>query len=120
MEALTETGEFTTKDLREINCCRIYLRVVFYISDISTFNGKEITAWARKGRQDGGMKSTWACTVQQQPTSWKAWKLALEYLAPGGCVMPQLGEWIEQHHQQSEWYLSSDHIILYHHSNGTW
>jgi hypothetical protein len=49
MEALTETGEITAKDLREINCCRIYLRV-FYISHISTFNGQEITAWARKVR----------------------------------------------------------------------
>jgi hypothetical protein len=39
MEALTETGEFTAKDLIEINCCRIYIRV-FYISDISTFNGQ--------------------------------------------------------------------------------
>jgi hypothetical protein len=38
MEALTETGNFSAKDLREFNCCRIYLRV-FYIFDISTFNG---------------------------------------------------------------------------------
>jgi hypothetical protein len=97
---------------------RIRFLRVFYISYISTFNGQEITAWARS--RDGGRKSTWAWPVQQRPTSWKAWKLALKYLAPDGCVVPKLGEWLEQHHQQSEWYLDSDHNILYHHSNGTW
>jgi hypothetical protein len=49
MEALTETGDFAAKDLREINRCRIYLRV-FYTFNISTFNGQEIAAWERKGR----------------------------------------------------------------------
>jgi hypothetical protein len=53
MEALTETGDFLAKDLREINRCRINLRV-FYIYDVSTFNGQEIAAWTRKGRRDGG------------------------------------------------------------------
>jgi hypothetical protein len=51
MEALTETGDFSAKDLKDINCCRIYLRV-FYISDISTLNGQGITAWTWKGRRD--------------------------------------------------------------------
>jgi hypothetical protein len=59
MGALTETGDFSAKNLREINRCRIYLRV-FYISDISTFNGQEIASWARKERRYGGRKSTWA------------------------------------------------------------
>jgi hypothetical protein len=61
IEALTETGACSAKNLREINRCRIYLRV-FYISDISTFNGQEITAWARKARRkeevDLGMTSS--------------------------------------------------------------
>jgi hypothetical protein len=39
MEALTETGDFSAKDLKEINRCGIYLQV-FYISDISTLNGQ--------------------------------------------------------------------------------
>jgi hypothetical protein len=39
---------------------------------------------------------------------------------PDGCVVPQLGDWLEQHHQHSEWYLDSEHNILYHHINGTW
>jgi hypothetical protein len=79
---------FFTKDLKDINRCRIYLRV-FYISDISTLDGQGITAWSQKGRQDGGRKSSWARPVQQRPTSCKAWKLALKYLASDGCVVPQ-------------------------------
>jgi hypothetical protein len=106
MEALTETDEFSAKDLKEINRCRIYLRV-FYISDISTHDGQRITDWARKGRRDGGRKSSWAWPVQQRPTSWKAWKLALNSLAPDVCVVLQLGDWLEHHHQQSEWYLDA-------------
>jgi hypothetical protein len=118
MEALTETEEFSAKDLKDINRCRIYLQV-FYISDISTHDGQGITDWARKGRRDGGRKSSWAWPVQQRPTSWKAWELALDYLAPDGYVVPQLGDWLEQHHQHSEWYLDAEHNILYHHSTGT-
>jgi hypothetical protein len=40
MEALTETEEFTATELKEINQCRIYLRV-FYISDIASHTGQE-------------------------------------------------------------------------------
>jgi hypothetical protein len=118
MESLTETEEFSAKDLKKINRCRIYLRV-FYISDISTHDGQQTTDWARKGRRDAARNSSWAWPVQQRPTSCKAWKLALKYLSPAGCVVSQLGDWLEQHHQQSEWQLDAEKNILYHHSNGT-
>jgi hypothetical protein len=59
MKALTETYEFSAKDLKEINRCRIYLQV-FFISDISTHDGQLITDWERKGRRDRGRKSSWA------------------------------------------------------------
>jgi hypothetical protein len=81
MESLTEAEEFTATELKEINRCRIYLRV-FYISDIASHDGQGIAEWARKGRRDAGRKLSWAWPVQQRPTSWKAWKLALDHLAP--------------------------------------
>jgi hypothetical protein len=59
MEALTETEEFTAKELKERNRCRIYLRV-FYISDIASHDGQGTTDWARKGRRDVGRKLSWA------------------------------------------------------------
>jgi hypothetical protein len=92
METLNETEEFTAKELKYINRCRIYLRV-FYISDIATHDGQRIKDWERKGRRFAGRKLSWAWLVQQRSTSWKVWKLALEYLAPDGCVIPQLGDW---------------------------
>jgi hypothetical protein len=89
METLTDAEEFSAKDLKDINRCRMYLRVL-YISDISTHNGKGITYCARKGRHNGGRKSSWAWPVQQRPTWCKSWKLVLKYLAPDGCVVPPL------------------------------
>jgi hypothetical protein len=55
MESLTETEEFSAKELKEINRCRIYLRV-FYISDIATHAGQGITDWAQKERRNAGRK----------------------------------------------------------------
>jgi hypothetical protein len=119
MEALTETEEFTATELKELNQCRIYLRV-FYISDIASHDGQVITDWARKGQRDAGRKSSWGWPVQQRPTSWKAWKLALDDLAPDNCVIPQLGDLFEHHHQKSEWYFDAEQNTFYHHSNGIW
>jgi hypothetical protein len=119
MESLTETEEFTATELKEIDRCRIYLRV-FYISDIASHDRQGIAEWARKGRRYAGWKSLWAWPVQQRPTSWKAWKLALDHLAPEYYVIPQLGDWFEHHHQHSEWYFDAEQITLFHHSNGIW
>jgi hypothetical protein len=119
MDSLTETEEFTATDLKDINRCRIYLRV-FYISDIAPHDGQGIAKWARKGWRYAGWKSSWAWPVQQRPTSWKAWKLVLDHLSPEDCVIPQLGDWFEHHHQHSEWYFDAEQITLFHHSNGIW
>jgi hypothetical protein len=119
METLTETEEFTATELKEINRCRIYLRV-FYISDIASHDGQGIAEWARKGRRDAGRKSPWAWPVQQRPTSWKAWKLVFDHLAPDNCVILQLGDLFENHQQQSEWYFDAEQITLFHHSNCIW
>jgi hypothetical protein len=51
---------------------------------------------------------------------WKAWRLALDHLAPDSCFIPQLGDWFEHHHQHSEWLLDAGQITLFHHSNGIW
>jgi hypothetical protein len=46
--------------------------------------------------------------------------LALDHLAPDNCVIPQLGDWFEQHHQQSEWYFDAEQNTLFHPSIGIW
>jgi hypothetical protein len=50
------------------------------------------------------IKSAWAWPFQHRPTNWKAWKDALEFLAPEITVTPALGAWIKEHHQTQKWY----------------
>jgi hypothetical protein len=50
--------------------------------------------------------------------SWKAWKDAIEYLAPDNEISPTLGEWNKLHHQTMEWYVDSIINTLYRHTEG--
>jgi hypothetical protein len=119
MESLIASGRFTNKDLKEINYCRIYLQV-FYLSDITNIKGNKISAWAGRGQKQAGRQSTWEWPVQQRPIAWKAWKEALEYLAPDGDIGDTLGEWKSDHRQIMEWYFDTQSIALYHHIEGVW
>jgi ribonuclease HI len=67
-----------------------------------------------------GRKSEWEWPVQQRPVSWKAWKDAIEYLAPVKQISPTLGEWNKMHHQTMEWYVDSTSNTLYRHTEGVW
>jgi hypothetical protein len=119
MESLITPGRFTNKDLKEINYCRIYLQV-FYLSDITNIKGNKIAAWTGRGQKQTGRQSTWEWPVQQRPIAWKAWKAALEYLAPDGDIGDPMGEWKSDHHQIMEWYLDAQSNALYHHIEGVW
>jgi hypothetical protein len=119
MESLIASGRFTNKDLKEIKYCRVYLQV-FNLSDITNIKGNKIAAWAGRGQTQYGHKSTWEWPVQQRPTAWKAWKEALEYLAPDGDIGDPLGEWKPDHHQIMEWYFYAQSSALYHNIEGIW
>jgi hypothetical protein len=117
MESLIASGIFKNKDLKEINYCCIYLQVL-YLSDITNIKGNKIAAWAGRGQKKYGWQSTWEWPVQQIPIAWKAWKEALEYLAPDGDIGDFLGEWKSDHHQIMEWYFDGQSSALYHHIEG--
>jgi hypothetical protein len=119
MESLIASGRFTNKDLKEINYCRIYLQS-FYLSDITNIKGNTIESWVGRGQKQAGRQSTWEWPVQQIPIAWKAWKEALEYLAPDGDIGEPLGEWKSGHHQIMEWYFDAQSSALYHHIEGVW
>jgi hypothetical protein len=119
MESLITSGRFTNKDLKEIKYCRMYLQL-FYLSDITNIKGNKIAAWAGRGQKQSGCQSTWEWPVQQRPIAWKAWKAALEYLAPDGDIGDPLGQWKYDHHQIMEWYLYAQSNALYHHIEGVW
>jgi hypothetical protein len=113
------SGRFSGKELQQINYCRIYLQV-FFMSDIANVKGTEVEEWARKGKRQSGRKSDWEWPVQQRPVSWKAWKDAIEYLAPDNQISPTLGEWNKSHHQVMEWYVDCISNTLYRHTEGVW
>jgi hypothetical protein len=82
--------------------------------------GTLIEPWALSGKRSMTRTSAWAWPVQQRPTNWKAWKDALEFLAPERTVTPALGAWIEEYHQTQEWYYDAEDKKNYHHTNGQW
>jgi hypothetical protein len=48
IETLLSSGMFTSKELKEINYCHIYLQA-FFISDIMNLEGNKIEEWAGCG-----------------------------------------------------------------------
>jgi hypothetical protein len=114
METLIASGRFTNKELKYINYFRLYLQA-FFLSDITNLEGNKIEEWAGRGQKQVGHQSSREWSIQQRPIAWKAWKTALEYLAPDGHIGNTLGEWRSQHHQIMEWYLDARSCTLYHH-----
>jgi hypothetical protein len=55
------------------------------MSDITKLEGHKIEQWAGCGQNQDGHQSTWEWPIQQ-PIEWKAWKTALEYIAPDGHI----------------------------------
>jgi hypothetical protein len=80
MDCLTASNQLTRGELQGINRCRIYLHA-FFLSDIINIQGTLIEPWDKVGQRKLMIMTSWACPVQQRPTSWKAWKKALEILA---------------------------------------
>jgi hypothetical protein len=101
METLIASVKFTTKELKDINYCCLYLQA-FFISDIMNLEGNKIEEWAGRGQKQVGRQSSRGWPIQQLPIAWKAWKTALEYLAPDGHIWNPLGECRYQHHQIME------------------
>jgi hypothetical protein len=72
------------------------------MSNIANVKGTEVEEWARKGKKRVGRKSEWEWPVQHRPVTWKAWKDAIEYLAPDKQISPTLGDWNKMHHHMME------------------
>jgi hypothetical protein len=69
-------------------------------------------------KMQSGRKSDWEWPVQQRSVSCKAWKDAIEYLAPDNQIVPTLGEWNKSHHQVMELYVDCVSNMLYIHMEG--
>jgi hypothetical protein len=61
--------------------------------------GTLIEPWALSGKRPTTRTSAWAWPVQQRPKNGKAWKDALEFLAPERTVTSDIDAWIKEHHK---------------------
>jgi hypothetical protein len=119
MERIKAPGIFTTRELQEINRCRLYLQV-FFLSDITDHIGRNIEDWVKQGHKQNS-NSKWEWPVQQRPTSWKAWKQAVdEVLSCDGALTQHLGQWYREHHRQQWWYLDCRARTLLQCDGGKW
>jgi hypothetical protein len=95
---------FTAKEMKDINRCRLYLQV-FYLSDVADIAGQYIEPWAIKGKRDSTRSSAWEWPIQQRPTTaaWKVYNKAIkEAFTEEEDITHQLGEWYDDGgHQQT-------------------
>jgi hypothetical protein len=119
METLIASGRFMNKELKDITYCRIYLQE-FFVLHITNLGGNKIEEWVGSGQNKVGRQSTSEWPIQQRTIAWKAWKTALEHLAPDGHIRNALGDWKSRHHQIMEMYLDAHTCTLYHHIEGVW
>jgi hypothetical protein len=124
MMALTDpTTGLSTKYIRTINRCRLYL-LVFFLSDIETLKGDAIALWSLPGIRSETRTSTWNWPIQQKPpkSAWKLWaKVLLEAFGDGNSLDVPLGSWLmDNNHQNNEWWLDSHSRSLYQYTKHTW
>jgi hypothetical protein len=107
---------FTTKEMKDINRCIMYLQV-FYLSDVADIAGQDIEPWAIKGKRDDTRSSAWEWPIQHRLTTaaWKVWKKAIkEAFTEEEDITHQLGEWYDDGgHQPTEWQLNGSKCTLY-------
>jgi hypothetical protein len=93
---------------------------VFFLSDITDHIGHSIEDWFKHGHNQNS-NSKWEWSVQQRPTSWKAWKKAVdEVLSCDGVLTQQLGQWYREDHCQQRWYLDCRARSIWQCDGGKW
>jgi hypothetical protein len=114
---------FTAKEMKDINRCRMYLQV-FYLSDITVIAGHHIEPWLTKGKRDDMRSSKWEWPIHQRPptAAWKVCNKAIEEaFTEEEDITHQLGEWYDEGgHQQTEWHLNARELTLYRCKDGKW
>jgi hypothetical protein len=108
MERITAPGIFTTRELHDINRCRLYLQVIF-ISEITDHSGHNIEDWVKQGHK------------QNSSIKWESLKQAGdEVLSCDSALTQHLGQWYREHHWQQRWYLNCRERTLWHCERGKW
>ncbi len=105
--------DFSPAHLWHINLCRLFLQV-FWLSDITTADGKTITHHVIIGFRDSSRTSQLHWPTHQCPKSWNTWNLFLQYFSTGGHLTESLGTWLWPPHQIWQWFFDLVEDKVYH------
>jgi hypothetical protein len=94
---------FTAQQLKELNSCQIYMQV-FWISDISSANGKHLLPSALKGERNSTRCSTLLWPYSDRPMQWSAWMTFIQHVSQGYNLLNPLGPWEQKPHQDWQWF----------------
>ena len=112
MSLFIESG-YGASDLAQLNRCRLYHQV-FFLSDITSANGKVIDALYRTKQGNPSRKSTWKWPTQGMPdrAAWVLWGRAISHFEHNGKLRLALGEWKTASHQEWAWQMHLPTQIL--------
>ena len=118
MDAVINSGKFSTTEIKYINLCRLYLQVVT-VSDLATAHGNRID-WNIKKGSPNAVSSKTRClkchqAKPQNPQVWAAWSRACAlFHNRNGRLYQPLGRWlIASTRQRRQWpaYIDPPHTM---------
>ena len=127
MDAMDAEKSLTATELKAINICRIFKRVMF-LSDIASGDGERIAAWAWN-KTDHFNSSIFSYPIQEEPTDrqWKAWKKGLKKLLipHSQRLRSTLGVWkLQDNEYHSDWSNfinpTTRHLLRYNYETNKW
>lgn len=114
-------------DKKTCNKCRMFLQV-FWLSDITSGNGKFITQHALDGIQNPEQSSNeaiWPLWGNPKTSQWTTWKRVIKTLFCSGSILGKLtiplGKWTKFRYDRWKWFTDTQQSVLYQRdSNSTW
>lgn len=127
MDAVLLSGKFQPNEIRKINYCRLYLRVIT-LADISNANGTMITDEAYQGSPDAILRNSDWCHVHQKrpgPKSWEQWRRLCRLVSNNNHQLLQpLGPWTvspsQIRRQWVYWQVPNSQALYQRRENGSW
>lgn len=128
MSILLETNDFSLKDIKAINRCRMKLGA-FWLSDLTDASGYNIQRSALVSGRSHTLKTSnqfdWPTNHHLKQGDWTVWRRSIRYLCQGDnwLLKQPLGYWtIEEdvYIHRWEWFVSGSNDILYQQSNNQW
>ena len=128
MEKILEYRQhFTELQLRLINQCRVFLRLM-YLSDMVSGDGKVIEECFVQGKHPVDRETLWKWPYQHNPSceAWVQWRRALSLTwgvdATNRLCSPRLGKWRPQRYMNMTWFFSYDTStnMVYRKINSRW